>query len=365
MDYATTTTTDSQPHGTLSDNSQTASNIHWADVDSATDIKDNVFRSKSWKKTHSAITTSKPNNNSKSLLQNQPFLKELFTSASSEDCIIVNTNLIHKQNDKLVIWNIKTGECSLIFTGHTADITAFAAINPDSDNPRMLSSSSKETLLWELMTGKFVKNFTSIPKYFVADPHRDNRVALYFPDSGKIETWDFGRHRTTPSVVTLIDGDVPCISVAYFRKRQKLAAGYSDKSIRIWNLLSNECELTLKEDQDIVSVFPTRDHIISITVDGYCHIWPILTAIKSKKVLSQRISSPLTHGVKFLNLFVNSGTEGFSLEDNILLVKGSNHFPDSYKLTSLDTIFRVTDREQVIIGQFNTKTYCFVISKEG
>jgi len=56
--------------------------------------------------------------------------------------------------------------------------------------------------------------------------------------------------------------------------------------------------------------------------------------------------------------------DGFSLEDKILHIKGNMNFPDSFQLTSLDTIFRVTDKEQVIIGQLNNKAYCFVISKE-
>jgi len=70
------------------------------------------------------------------------------------------------------------------------------------------------------------------------------------------------------------------------------------------------------------------------------------------------------NGVRFMNIMVNSLEEGFSLEENVLHIKGNVNFPDSFQLTSLDTIFRVTEREQVIIGQLNNKTYCFVISKE-
>jgi len=121
--------------------------------------------------------------------------------------------------------------------------------------------------------------------------------------------------------------------------------------------------LILKEDQDIVSVFPIRDHIISFTVDGYCHIWPILTEKIVHKVLSQRISSPITHGVRFIDIIL-SDPDGYSLSEKELKLLGDEHFPDTYQLTSLDTVFRVTERERIIIGILNITTCCFVLSKD-
>jgi len=122
--------------------------------------------------------------------------------------------------------------------------------------------------------------------------------------------------------------------------------------------------LILKEDSDIVTVCPIRDHIISITADGYCHIWPILTEKLAKKVLSQRIASPVANGVRFIDIIL-SEPDGYSLKDNELKLMGEDHFPDSYKLSSLDTLFRVTEREQIIIGQLsNNSTCCFILTKE-
>jgi len=321
-------------------------------------------RSKSWKKPPPAVSHPVPSSNHLALLQSQPLLKQLFMSAPAEDFCTVSTYLIHKQTDKLIVWNIVTGECSHIFCGHTSDVTGFVAINPETDTPRVLSCSSKETLLWDLVTGNVINHIRVVPSSLFLDPHRENRVAVFFSGTPYFQIWDFGRHRTSPSIVTLQEGDSPVTSLAYFRKRQKLVASYSDRTIRIWNLLSNQCELTLKEDQDIVSTCPIRDHVIVITIDGYCHIWPILPVKISKKVLSQRVASPVTNGVRFVRIVVTSLEGGYAVEEGVLRLTGGRHFPDSYRMTSLDTLFRVTEREQVIIGQFNNKTLCFVLSKE-
>jgi len=238
-------------------------------------------------------------------------------------------------------------------------------LNADTQEPKALSSSSTETLLWDLLSGKIIKCFKVIISSVTLDPRRGNSVALVFPKSPMVEIWDFGRHRVVPSVTSLREGDAPAISLGYFKKRQKMVSCHTDRTIRIWNLLSNECDLTLKEDQDIVSVFPIRDHIISITIDGYCHIWPILTEKLAKKVLSQRISSPVANGVRFIDIVLSDPDGGYSLKENELILSGDDHYPDTYKLTSLDTLFRVTEREQIIIGQLNnTTTACFILSKE-
>jgi len=236
-------------------------------------------------------------------------------------------------------------------------------LNSDTHEPRALSTSATETLLWDLLTGKVIKPFKAITNSLTLDPRRGNSVALLFPNSPVVELWDFGRHRVVPSIVSLREGDAPTISLGYFKKRQKLVTCHKDRTIRIWNLLSNECDLILKEDQDIVSVFPIRDHIISFTVDGYCHIWPILTEKIVHKVLSQRISSPITHGVRFIDIIL-SDPDGYSLSEKELKLLGDEHFPDTYQLTSLDTVFRVTERERIIIGKLNKTTCCFVLSKE-
>jgi len=276
---------------------------------------------------------------------------------------IFDVLLVHKQSDKVFVWNLKSGECDLVFQGHGSDINSLVIINSDTEEPRALSSSHTETLLWDLKTGKVIKCFKVITNTVILDPRRGNCVALIFPHSPVVEIWDFGRHRVVPSIISLREGDASVVSLGYFKKRQKLVSCHTDRSVRIWNLLSNECDLVLKEDQDIVSVFPIRDHVISITIDGYCHIWPVLTEKLAKKVLSQRISSPVTNGVKFIDIKL-SGPDGYSLQENELKIIGEDHFPDTYKLTSLDTLFRVTEREQIIIGQLNNSTCCFVMSKE-
>jgi len=311
-----------------------------------------------WKSQKTSHSTS---DSIKLFLQN-PLIKQLLITVRMEEFHIVDVHLAYKEKDIIYVWNLKSGECDLLFEGHSSEITSLVIINSDTEEPRVLSSSHTETLLWDLMTGKIIKCFKLITSSVILDPRRNNCVALLFPKSPMVEIWDFGRHRVVPSIVSLREGDAPAISLGFFKKRQKMVSCHTDRTIHIWNLLSNECDLTLKEDQDIVTVFPIRDHIISITIDGYCHIWPILTEKLAKKVLSQRISSPVANGVRFIDIIL-SDPDGYSLNASELKLSGE-HFPDVYKLTSLDTFFRVTEREQIIIGQLNNSTCCFVLSKE-
>jgi len=297
------------------------------------------------------------------LSQSQPITKLLFASAScipTVDFLTFKQFMFHKQNDKIVVWNLLTGDCTHLFCGHTSEVTSLVILKHEN-HPRVLSASSRETLLWDVNTGQVVKSFRAVPNQIVSDPHHPERVALSFLKSPVIEIWDFDKLKINPNVCTLRHGSDPVTCLSYIPKNQKLVASYTDKTVRLWHLNSQEQEIMIKEDSDIVSIHATQDHLIIITPKT-CHFWSLPFSGKSLKIHSHRLSS-VSKPVPFVKMNLLSLKEGFTIDKNSLkLFKIADpHYPDTYALHSIDMSYRLADGEQVVIGQFNNFHVCFIL----
>jgi len=269
--------------------------------------------------------------------------------------------MIHKQNDKAVVWNILTGDCLHFFSGHTADVTSIVLLKHET-SPRVLSASNRETLLWDVNTGQVLKSFRAIPGQMILDPHHPEKVAMCFPKSPVIEIWDFDKLKVSPTVSTLRHGSDPVTAISYFPKGQKLVASYADKTIRVWNLISQENEVMVKEESDIISLYVTQDHVIVISPKT-CHFWSLPYSGKSLKIHSHRLSS-VSKPVSFVKMNLISLKDGFTLDKNTLkLFKIADPYaPDTYTLHAIEMSYPLGDAEQVVLGQWNNTLLCFILN---
>jgi hypothetical protein len=166
-------------------------------------------------------------------------------------CCFAAERIVVGSGKQIKVWNLDTGKCDIILTGHTLDVNCIASLPVGPSNyladgaERIVSGSNDRTLkIWNLLTGK--------------------------------------------CEITLIGHlqDVCCITVIYSANSPfewRVVSGSKDGIIKIWNiskikfqeLKSDECENTFKAHNHIVSclaVLPDG-RLVSGSFDGTIKVW--------------------------------------------------------------------------------------------
>ena len=157
-------------------------------------------------------------------------------------------------DQKIRIWNIVTGKCEAIFSGHTDVIWS---IHWNSTGQRLLSSSSDRTAR--------VTKYPSGETVFVLEGHTNSIfTAKYSPDSSLIATGSKDGNiwiwcGVTGESMQLLDdtkGFIYSIAWKPGTENRYLCSGGTDNSVRIWDLKLSVCSMVCKGHRDWVrSVF--------------------------------------------------------------------------------------------------------------
>ncbi len=172
----------------------------------------------------------------------------------------------------LSLWDMATGECLRVFTGHQAAVTA-VAVTPDS---RFVLSGSEDTTLrlWHLDSGACLRVYeghslgvttVTMTPYgqFLLSGSRDRTLRMWNPSTTKC-LHIFKGH----------DKAVEALSVSPDRKR--ILSGCEARKIRIWNRESGECVRVLRGHQRGVTalcVSPNGQFFLSGSRDQTVKIW--------------------------------------------------------------------------------------------
>lgn len=104
-------------------------------------------------------------------------------------------------------------------------------------------------------------------------------IALYdmhvahTPDSPTIEIWNL----VTGQMVRELKGHSTQISMMQYLANQRMATGGYDNSIKIWNLTTGICEMTLQQDVPVVEALISDHRLFTRSQDCMIRVWDMRT----------------------------------------------------------------------------------------
>jgi WD40 repeat protein len=180
-------------------------------------------------------------------------------------------------NYRVKLWDVLTGECLYIYTGHNLPVNA-AVFSPDGNT--IASSSEDSTIrLWRVLPGR------SNPEIRTLVGH-DRRVwSIAFSPDGRtlvsggedctLRLWDVA---TGACLAMWTAHDDWIRSVAFNPDGQSIATGSYDRLIKIWDVNTSKCLQTLSGHQRMITkvVFsPDGQQLASSSFDQTIKLWEI------------------------------------------------------------------------------------------
>ncbi len=185
-------------------------------------------------------------------------------------------------------WDLKTGECLHTLKGHTSWVSS-VAISPDGRFA--LSGSEDKTIrLWELNTGKcrrILKGHTEAVLSVAISPEgrfalsgsRDKTLRLWELNTGKCLLTLTGHTDYVNSVVFSPEGRFALSGSGYYSRDWN--GDYSvDNTVRLWDLNTGECLLTLTGHKEMVlsvAISPEGRFALSGSYDKTIRLWDLKT----------------------------------------------------------------------------------------
>lgn len=182
----------------------------------------------------------------------------------------------HIRRDIQVL-NLKTGECEVL-EGHTGMVNSSSYSH---DGKRIVSASNDSTLrIWDAETGEILKGGKKLShQCYSASFSPDGKciVSSYFTGRVcRIQIWD----TETCKCINVLKGHTKLIeSVSFSPDSKHVVSASADKTVRVWDAKSGECEV-LDGHTDWVysaSYSPDGKHIVSASRDKTVRVWDVET----------------------------------------------------------------------------------------
>ena len=173
------------------------------------------------------------------------------------------------------LWDIATGYCLRILEGHTAVIW-IVSLSPDG---RYLASSGMDQVvkIWDIQTGNCIQNLTGAGRAIAFHPD-GNLFAFVELDRTTIVLWDIHQER----IVSKFMGHTQTIwSIHFSHDGHTLVSGGEDRSVRFWNLKTEESHLLLQDHPGgwiwSIAVSPDDQTLAVGDESGTITVWDIPT----------------------------------------------------------------------------------------
>lgn len=173
----------------------------------------------------------------------------------------------------LRIWDLKTGVCKKILTGHQGEVHLCRVFNSQV----VVSCSEDNTQrVWDLASGDLISTYRlHEAKVLALAPHPNGRYMVSGDESGKLLVWV----ASTGEIVNEIKQENGAIwSVAISRDGLHGVTAGDNAVIRVWDLETGSCRQTLIGHSDWVwSVVLTPDgrHLLSASEDQTIILWSL------------------------------------------------------------------------------------------
>ena len=176
-------------------------------------------------------------------------------------------------DQKVVLWNLETGEAIRTLAGHNGAV--FAVAFGSRRNLLASASGDRTVKLWDITTGERLDTFPEPTKevYSVAFSPDGNEVAAAGVDN-RIRVWrlsESAREGTNQLRITRFAHEGAVIELAYSRDGKTLVSGAEDRTARIWDVPAYSERRLLEPQPDwpaALAIAPDQVTLLAARLDG-------------------------------------------------------------------------------------------------
>jgi WD40 repeat protein len=179
---------------------------------------------------------------------------------------------VGNEDQTLRIWEIETGNCRHILTGHRGPVLS-CAFHPSQ--PIIVSGSGDQTLkFWDTTTGDCLQTWAGQNHHIWSIAFNPKGQTLATGDGGgSIKLW----HLETGECYGVLTGHIGLIySLCISLDGQMMASSASDATVRVWDLQTGQCQRVLQEhtnDVFDVAFSPNGKTLVSGSFDHTVKFW--------------------------------------------------------------------------------------------
>jgi len=273
------------------------------------------------------------------------------TKSSPQKVLMFSKYLLEIDDDIIKVWSLRTSTCVLIYTGHTSTVTSVRLLMKDNSNPRVLSISETETIVWELLTGLFIRYFPKIPQVLVV-LHYSNIIVT--AEGNSIEIWDLNEESDNAVKSVKAHKDI-ITNIKSSTNEKKIITSSQDKTIKFWNIKGSDITLltTLTHDSMIkdMDFLSSEKLMYSLTDNNIFWLW---NTNEGSFLSKMKLESPININIFRSNFQVIN-------DEGILKIIQSNQ---EKMVTDIFTELNF-DKETIIIGKNEKEggTQIIILSK--
>ncbi|KAI5265359.1 F-Box/Wd Repeat-Containing Protein 10 [Manis pentadactyla] len=242
-------------------------------------------------------------------------------------------------------WDLKSGACIRIFSGHQGTITCM-----DLCKNRLVSGARDcQVKEWDIETGKCLKTFK----------HKDPILATRINDThivsscerGIVKVW----HIVTAQLVKILSGHEGSVKCLCF-DQWHLLSGSADGLVMAWSMVGTyeRCLMAFKHPKEVLHVALLFLRVISACADGKIRIYSFLNGNCLKVLKASGRADPV------LSFFIQGNRLVINTESNILLF----HFENIKWQYSVERAKQKKDKEDreenslaKVLSKSSTQTY--------
>ncbi|MDY6783241.1 MAG: NB-ARC domain-containing protein [Cyanobacteriota bacterium] len=192
----------------------------------------------------------------------------------------VKWTLISGSFDRTIrLWNLATGECEKVLSGHANFIYSLAV---NGEGTLLASSSADQTVrLWSLARGTCIRTLQGRVNW-ISSVAFNNEGTLFVSGSEDrvVRIWTMGNPPSNPQTPQILRGHRDVIySVALSPDGGIIASGSADCAVRLWDLESGQSVKLWNHQSSVMSVefSPDGEFLATGSSDGEVRVWEVST----------------------------------------------------------------------------------------
>ena len=265
------------------------------------------------------------------------------------------TSLVSGSHDSTVrVWDIKSGENLYTLNGHEDSVLSIAISEPDG---QVIASGGIDGVLrrWKLQTGEEITSLEGEGAWITSLAFDSRGQKLISGRTGnKVDLWN---HKSNEVIASGLH-DQPVLAVAAISNLGLFASGSSDRTIRLWNLISGEQKRLLEGHTGWVTSLafdPESNVLVSGSMDGTIRLWSLETPTARPRVLRAHSYSVSSVAVNPQKQIIASG--GFNGEIRIWDLQTSKpiHVLSGEHVRAITSLAFSPDGTTLISGSADTK----------